>query len=117
MPSSSLRGRRSAEPATLPAQRGYISRSPVQYRIICTAATMMAQVTGLKAGEFIHTLGDAHIYLNHLDQVKLQLSREPRALPQMKINPDVKSIYDFQFEDFELVNYDPHPHIAGIVAV
>ena len=78
---------------------------------------MMAQVTGLKAGEFIHTLGDAHIYLNHLDQVKLQLSREPRALPQMKINPDVKSIYDFQFEDFELVNYDPHPHIAGIVAV
>ena len=78
---------------------------------------MMAQVTGLKASEFIHTLGDAHIYLNHLDQVKLQLSREPRALPQMKINPDVKSIYDFQFEDFELVNYDPHPHIAGIVAV
>ena len=78
---------------------------------------MMAQVTGLKPGDFIHTLGDAHIYLNHLEQVKLQLSREPRALPQMKINPDVKSIYDFKFEDFELVNYDPHPHIAGIVAV
>ena len=78
---------------------------------------MMAQVTGLKAGDFIHTLGDAHIYLNHLEQVKLQLSREPRPLPQMKINPDVKSIFDFQYEDFELVNYDPHPHIAGKVSV
>ena len=77
---------------------------------------MVAQVTGLKAGDFVHTLGDAHIYLNHLEQVKLQLSREPRALPQMKINPDVKNIFDFKYEDFELVNYNPHPHIAGKVA-
>ncbi|KAA5437426.1 thymidylate synthase, partial [Bacteroides cellulosilyticus] len=72
---------------------------------------------GRKGGDFIPTLGDAHIYLNHLEQVKLQLSREPRPLPQMKINPDVKSIFDFQYEDFELVNYDPHPHIAGKVSV
>lgn len=78
---------------------------------------MAAQVTGLQAGEFIHTFGDAHIYLNHLEQVKLQLSREPGKLPQMKINPEVKNIFDFKFEDFELVNYNPHPHIAGKVAV
>ena len=78
---------------------------------------MMAQVCGLKAGDFVHTLGDAHIYLNHLDQVKLQLTREPRPLPQMKLNPDVQSIFDFKYEDFELQNYDPHPHIAGKVSV
>jgi thymidylate synthase len=78
---------------------------------------MMAQVTGLKAGDFIHTLGDAHIYLNHLDQVKLQLTREPRPLPTMKINPDVKDIFSFKFEDFELVDYNPHPHIKGEVSV
>ena len=78
---------------------------------------MVAQVTGLKPGEFIHTTGDTHLYLNHLEQVELQLSREPRALPKMKINPDVKSIFDFKYEDFELVDYDPHPHIAGKVAV
>jgi thymidylate synthase len=78
---------------------------------------MMAQVTGLKAGDFVHTLGDAHIYLNHLEQVQLQLTREPRPLPKMKINPDVKSIFDFKFEDFELVDYDPHPHIKGVVSV
>jgi len=78
---------------------------------------MMAQVTGLEAGEFVHTLGDAHIYTNHLEQVKLQLTRDFRPLPQMRINPTVKSIFDFKFEDFELVGYDPHPHIKGEVAV
>lgn len=78
---------------------------------------MMAQTTGLEAGEFIHTLGDAHIYLNHLEQVKLQLSRKPFALPQMKLNPDVKSIFDFKYEDFELVGYESHPHIKGEISV
>jgi thymidylate synthase len=78
---------------------------------------MVAQVTGLKPGDFVHTFGDAHIYNNHLDQVRLQLSREPFPLPQMMINPDVKSIFDFKFEDFELVNYQSHPHIKGIVSV
>lgn len=78
---------------------------------------MMAQVTGLEAGDFVHTLGDAHIYTNHLDQVKLQLSRDLCPLPEMKINPEVKSIFDFKYEDFELIGYDPHPHIKGEVAV
>ena len=78
---------------------------------------MMAQVTGLKAGDFVHTFGDAHIYTNHLEQVKLQLSREPRALPKMTINPDVKDIFGFHYEDFELSDYNPWPHIAGVVAV
>ena len=78
---------------------------------------MMAQVTGLKPGEFIHTTGDTHIYLNHLEQVQLQLTRTPRPLPTMKINPDVKSIFDFKYEDFQLENYDPWPHIAGTVSV
>ena len=78
---------------------------------------MMAQVTGLKAGEFIHTLGDAHIYNNHLEQVKLQLTREPRPLPRMLLNPDVKNIFDFGYEDFQLTGYDPHPHIKGEVAI
>lgn len=78
---------------------------------------MMAQVTGLKAGEFIHTLGDAHIYSNHFEQVKTQLQREPRKLPRMLINPEVKDIFGFKFEDFSLEDYDPHPHIAGKVSV
>ena len=78
---------------------------------------MMAQVTGLKAGDFVHTTGDTHLYLNHLDQARLQLSREPRKLPVMRINPDVKSIFDFQYEDFILEGYDPHPHIKAEVSV
>lgn len=78
---------------------------------------MMAQVTGLQEGEFVHTLGDAHIYTNHLEQVKLQLTREPRPLPIMKINPDVKNLFDFKYEDFQLEDYDPHPHIKGDVAI
>ncbi|MCR4765179.1 MAG: thymidylate synthase [Bacteroidaceae bacterium] len=78
---------------------------------------MMAQVTGLKTGDFVHTLGDAHIYLNHLEQVDLQLTREPRPLPKMLINPEVKNIFDFKYEDFELTDYNPWPHIAGKVAV
>jgi thymidylate synthase len=78
---------------------------------------MMAQVCDLEVGEFIHTLGDAHIYMNHIEQVGLQLSREPKKLPEMWINPEIKSIFDFKYEDFELRNYDPHPHIKGEVAV
>ncbi len=78
---------------------------------------MMAQATGLKAGDFVHTLGDAHIYTNHLEQVHLQLTREPRTLPQMIINPEKKNIFDFEYSDFVLEGYDPHPHIKGEVAV
>ena len=78
---------------------------------------MMAQVTGLKAGDFIHTTGDTHIYLNHLEQVQLQLTREPRPLPHMHLNPDVKDLNDFTYEDFELTDYTPWPHIAGKVSV
>ena len=78
---------------------------------------MMAQVCGLEPGDFVHTFGDAHIYKNHLDQVRLQLTREPRPLPTMRINPEVKDIFGFQYEDFTLENYDPHPHIKGEVSV
>lgn len=78
---------------------------------------MMAQVTGLQVGEFIHTTGDTHLYLNHLEQAKLQLTRTPHTLPQMKLNPDVKSLFDFQYEDFELQNYNPWSHIKADVAV
>jgi len=79
--------------------------------------SMVAQVTGLKPGEFVHTLGDAHIYLNHIEQVKKQLSRTPYSLPQLEINKDVKSIFDFKFEDFKIVNYNSHPHIKGEIAI
>ena len=78
---------------------------------------MMAQVTGLKPGEFVHTFGDAHLYLNHLEQADLQLARTPRPLPTMRLNPEVRDIFKFKFEDFELQNYDPHPHIKAPVAV
>lgn len=78
---------------------------------------MMAQVSGLKAGDFIHTTGDTHLYLNHMEQAKLQLTREPRPLPKMLINPDVKNIFDFKYEDFQLTDYDPWPHIKAVVSV
>jgi thymidylate synthase len=78
---------------------------------------MVAQVTGLKPGEFVHTIGDAHIYTNHIEQVELQLTREPKPLPKMKLNPNITNIYDFTYEDFELENYEAHPHIKGEVSV
>ena len=78
---------------------------------------MMAQVTGLQAGDLVHTFGDAHLYLNHLEQTDLQLSRTPHAPPVMQLNPDIKDLFDFSFDDFELTNYDPHPHIKAPVAV
>ena len=78
---------------------------------------MMAQVCGLEAGDFVHTLGDAHLYLNHIEQAKLQISREPRPLPKMIVNPDVKDIFGFKYEDFTLEGYDPHPHIKAEVSV
>ena len=78
---------------------------------------MMAQVCGLQPGDFIHTLGDAHLYNNHIEQTQLQLTRDLRPLPTMRINPEVKSLFDFKYEDFELLNYDPHPHIKAAVAI
>ncbi|MFT3740850.1 MAG: thymidylate synthase [Breznakibacter sp.] len=78
---------------------------------------MMAQITGLKPGDFVHTLGDAHIYTNHIEQVKTQFARAPRPLPQMRLNPDITDIFDFDYSDFTLENYDPHPHIKGDIAV
>jgi thymidylate synthase len=78
---------------------------------------MVAQVTGLRPGDFVHTLGDAHLYNNHLEQTRLQLSREPRSLPRLWMNSEVRSIFDFRFEDFRLLDYQPHPHISAPVAV
>lgn len=114
---SVLCGRRTFKSSTVSAQCRHIPRVPFNIASYALLLQMMAQVTGLKAGDFVHTLGDTHIYLNHLEQVKLQLTREPRPLPKMKINPDVKDIFSFKYEDFELVNYDPWPHIAGKVSV
>ena len=78
---------------------------------------MLAQVTDLRPGEFIHTLGDAHIYLNHEEQVRMQLSREPRSLPTVQLNPEITSVFGFTYEDFTVENYDPHPHIKGAISV
>ena len=78
---------------------------------------MVAQVTGLKPGEFVHTLGDAHLYLNHVEQARLQLQREPRPLPTMTLNPEVNSLFDFVYDDFTVTGYDPHPHIKAEIAV
>ena len=78
---------------------------------------MMAQVTGLQPGEFVHTTGDTHLYLNHIEQAKLQLTRTPRPLPRMIINPDIKDLFSFDFDDFQLEGYDPHPHIKAAVSV
>jgi thymidylate synthase len=78
---------------------------------------MVAQVCDLEPGDFVHTFGDVHLYMNHIDQAREQLTREPRALPTMRINPEVKDLFAFRYEDFELVNYDPHPHIKALVSV
>ncbi len=78
---------------------------------------MMAQVTGLEPGEFVHTFGDAHLYLNHVDQARLQLARQPRPQPRMQLNPEVGSIFDFDYADFQVLDYDPHPHIKAEVSV
>ena len=91
--------------------------SPFNIASYALLTMMLAQVCDLEVGDFIHTFGDVHLYNNHLEQVELQLTRNVKKLPEMKINSKVKNIFDFKFEDFELINYDPHPHIKGIVAV
>lgn len=95
----------------------FSSACPFNIASYALLTMMVAQVCGLQAGEFIHTLGDAHIYSNHFEQTELQLARTPRKLPKMKLNPDVHDLFDFRFEDFELADYEPHPHIKAAVAV
>ena len=109
-------GRQAVLPA-LPAQRRHLPRRAVQHRFLRAADMMMAQVCGLQPGDFVHTFGDAHLYSNHMEQTHLQLSREPRPLPTMRINPAVKDIFAFKFEDFTLEGYDPYPAIKAPVAV
>ena len=103
----------------LPEKRRYLPGGAIQHCIASYAllTLMMAQVTGYKPGEFIHTLGDAHIYLNHMDQVRMQLTREPRPLPVMTLNPEVNDILAFGYDDFTLTGYDPHPAIKGEISV
>jgi thymidylate synthase len=88
-----------------------------QYCELCLLCMMMAQVCGLEVGDYVHTFGDVHIYNNHFEQVNLQLSREPRDLPTMKLNPEIKDLFEFNFEDFTLENYNPYPGIKAPVAV
>jgi thymidylate synthase len=95
----------------------YSSGVPFNIASYALLTMMVAQVTGLKPGDFVHSFGDTHLYLNHIEQAKLQLTRPTRALPTMKINPDVRDIFSFRYEDFALENYDPHPHIKAEVAV
>ena len=103
--------------STLSTQRRLFLGVPFNIASYALLTLMMAQVCELEAGDFVHTFGDAHIYSNHKEQIELQLSRTPRSLPTMKINPEVKDLFEFTFEDFELINYDPHPLIKGSVAI
>lgn len=112
-----LCGRRPAVSAALSALCRHFLGVPFNIASYALLLQMMAQVTGLKAGDFVHTTGDTHLYLNHLDQARLQLTRTPRQLPRMIINPEVKDLFDFKFEDFKLEGYDPWPHISAQVSV
>ena len=112
------RGGRQAELSALPAKRGYTFLGvPFNIASYALLTMMVAQVVGLEPGEFVHTFGDVHLYMNHVDQAREQLTREPRPLPQMILNSDVTDLFDFTYDDFELVNYDPHPHIKAAVSV
>ena len=108
---------RGASPASSISARPVLIGVPFNIASYALLTVLVAQVIGLAVGEFIHTLGDAHLYLNHLEQARLQLSRAPRALPRMRVNPAVKDLFAFRYEDFSLECYDPHPHIKAEVAV